>query len=491
MDEPRIGPTVDLPACHLFTIGQEFYAYNLDRQQLVAVDPELAALLRGDDSGTDPARRALRTAREEEGLFHSHRLRLTPRPRPAAEETDQGLRHLVLTLTEDCNLRCAYCLHGAKLPWVREHGRGLMSPPMACSAVQYFLDRCDPGRTPMISLYGGEALLNREVVAAVVAATRRHRNGRKATIAIDTNGVLLDGAAIEFVIRENIHLQVSLDGPAPIHDRYRRDTADNPTFDRIHANIGRLLDRDPLAADRLTYMVTLVPPIDLAAVADFFLAFPPHLERGIMEQPHVSVNFANLSGQKWGQGQEEATEMAAVSVQLAQARAHYLEAVATRKRLEISPVIRAIFEPELIRIHHRSRAPLGEFYSPGANCRPGRRKLHVGVDGRLQPCERTGNVMSLGSIDSGISIRDVEKLDERFHSALGNRCGQCWALRLCGVCFAVQAENSDRTTGEFPIPESVCRAVRLQKEDSLKLLVQVLAMEPAAREWLDRTELDS
>ncbi|MBU8870898.1 MAG: radical SAM protein [Gemmatimonadales bacterium] len=482
------------PACHIFTVGTENFAYDLNSQQLLAVEPELAEALQGGGGGSAAALEVLRRAQDMENLFLSHRPRLVPQPTGRDAEVDKDLQHLILTVTEACNLRCAYCLHGANLGWVRDHGQRRMSVDTAVAAVEYFLDRRDLERDPVISFYGGEALMNMEVVEAVVAAAHNHPRGGETIFAIDTNGVLMDDTVIDFILkdlelREKFYLQISIDGPAAMHDRYRRDTSGQPTFDRIMANIGRLLDRDPTAANRLTSVLTLAPPVDLFAVADLFAAFPPYLERGITKQPKVTVNFANLKGQKWRPGQEEAIGLPTVLAQIELAREMYLKAFAASKRHEISPVIRALFEPELIRFYHRSRAPLGENYTPGGNCRPGRRKLHVTVDGRLQPCERTGNVVSLGTIKTGIRVRRVRKLDEDFHNAVKDRCGSCWALRLCNVCFAAQAENVNLETGELPVPESVCRRVRAQKRETLKMMVRILAMPAETREWLDQTEL--
>ena len=483
------GRSKNKSACHVFTVGTDFYAYDLNSQQLLAVEPQLAAMLRGEEVGTDAVESVLYRARKTEGLFSTHWPRLVSRTPLPATEVDQDLRHLVLTVTEACNFRCAYCLHGADLAWVRNHGPRGMSVETAMAAVEYFLDRRDPEHDPVISFYGGEPLLNMELIERVINTVRTSPRGDNAIFAIDTNGMLLDEAVIDFVVREKTFLQISLDGPRAIHDRYRCDTAGQPTFDRIMANIGRRLNRDPTIIDRLTFVVTLAPPVDLFTVADLFSSFPPYVERSIKKQPNVSVNFANLKGQDWRQGQEEVAG-SPVRAQVDQAREMYLTAFADQKRLEISPVIRALFEPELIRFHHRSRSSLGETYTPGGNCRPGRHKLHVTVDGRFQPCERTGEAMSLGRIETGIRARDVSKLYDGFHNAVKDRCGRCWALRMCGVCFAAQAENADLKAGEFPVPESVCRRVRAQKEETMKMMVRILAMPAETREWLDRTELD-
>lgn len=448
----------------------------------------MAAVLRGE-RGTEASQEVLRRAQEEEGLFLARRPRLVPWQTEPGPEVDQGLQHLVLTVTEACNLRCAYCLHGADLDWVRSHGSRRMSVETALQAVAYFLERQDTDRTPVISFYGGEALLNFEVVKAVVAAVREHPRGAEAMLVIDTNGVLLDEAVIEFVGRQKIHLQISIDGPAPIHDRHRLDANGQPTFDPIMANLSGLLDCYPRAVDRLNFVLTLAPPVDLFAVADLFASFPPYLERGFSAQPRVTVNFANLEGQDWEPGQEEAAGLPGLRVQVEEARQMYLAAFAKGKRHDLSPVIRALFEPDLIRFYHRSRAPLGGSYAPGGNCRPGRRKLHVTADGRIQPCERTGDAMSLGTLDSGIVASEVRSLFANFHNTLKQRCADCWALRLCGVCFAAQAEHASLETGDFPVPELVCKRMRCRTEDILKMMVKILAMPAQTRDWLDDSEL--
>ncbi len=448
----------------------------------------MAAVLRGE-RGTAVARTVLRRAQEEDGLFLTRRPRLVPWQNEAIADVDQGMQQLVLTVTESCNLRCAYCLHGADLDWVREHGQERMSVETALQAAEYFLARCDGDQAPMISFYGGEALLNLEVVEAVIAAVRKHPRGAEAKFAIDTNGVLLTDEVIELVAQEKIYVQISIDGPAPIHDRHRRDVGGQPTFDRIMTNLENLLIRDQSAVDRLTFVVTLAPPVDLFAVADLFADFPPYAKTGNTKQPNVTVNFVNLKGQDWQQDQEQALGLPSVPDQVQQAEELYLTAFAAGKRRVLSPVIRALFEPELVRFHHRTQAALGEAYTPGGNCRPGRRKLHVTVDGRFQPCERTGKVMALGSVESGVETQAVKKLYQDFYEAVQDRCGQCWALRLCGVCFAAQAENVNFETGKFPVPEAVCCRVRAQKEATLKMMVKILAMPREVRGWLDNIEL--
>jgi len=491
----------EAPNCHIFEWEKNNFVYDVASNELLAVEPELAAVL--PLFGTRPESAIIehlkndfsiskikkvcaiiQSSQIEEGLFLARQLLLEPAdPRLAQPGVcDSRLGHLVLSLTERCNLRCRYCLHGADLDWVRDHGVKSMSFETASRAVGYFLDRSDPDQPPVISFYGGEPLLEIDLIEKIVDVARAHDRGREVTFAVDTNGVLLDDRAADLIAREKMHLQVSLDGPREIHDRNRIGADGSATFDQVTEGIDWLLERDPGAAGRLAFVATLAPPVDLNAVADFFAKFPPYVSQGISAQPNVTVNFANLRGQDWPSAEGEP----AVN-QLDRAQGEYIAAVRTGQRAQLSPVIRALFEPDLIRFHHRSRSLLGDRFSPGGNCLPGRRKLHVTADGRLQPCERTGDLLDLGDLDSGIRPTEVRRLQENFFEAVNDRCGSCFALRMCGVCFAAQAENANPEAGTFPVPEAVCEGVRRRLERTLGMMAAILSMPAEAKAFLDDT----
>ncbi|MEN8006352.1 MAG: radical SAM protein [Candidatus Krumholzibacteriota bacterium] len=490
----------DVPNCHLFEAERGNFVYDVGSNELLAVEPELAAVLPlyGKHSENEikhilksdfllskikEACATIKSAQIEEGLFLALQSLLV-RPDPRLSEPgvcDTRLGHLVLSLTEKCNLRCRYCLHGADLDWVRDHGSGSMSLAASTRAVNYFLDRSDPDQPPVISFYGGEPLLEIGLIEDIVAVSRAHARGDDLRFAVDTNGVLLDDRAVDLILREKMHLQISLDGPREIHDRCRIDTGGAATFDLIMEGVDRLLVRDPAAARRLIFVTTLAPPVDLEAVAEFFADFPPYVRHGIKVQPEVTVNFANLRGQDWPAAGEPAP------VQMERVQDEYLAAVRDGRRLRLSPVIRALFEPDLIRFHHRSRGPLGDRYTPGGNCRPGRRKLHVTVNGRLQPCERTGDLLNLGDLESGIRPEAVRGLQEGFFAEVNDRCGSCFALRMCGVCFAAQAESADHATGDFPVPEAMCEGVRRRLDRTLRMMAAILSMPSEAKAFLDDT----
>lgn len=496
---PRIA-TVDPPFVHVFSSRGCYYAYDVNTNRILAIEPVLAAVLPlfgqlpereiverlGKEHGRSTVRGALAAVvqgRKRDGLFLPRTVKLVARKQEPGSH-DSKLRHLILTVTERCNLRCRYCLHGAGLEWVRPHGRRDMGSETAKKALRYFLDRADPQRQPVVSFYGGEPLLVPGLIRQVVTAGRTHTRGDEILFAIDTNGFELSAETVSLIQEQEIHLQVSLDGPRQIHDRHRRDTRGQPSFDLIMANLDRLLTSNPEAADRLSFVITLTPGADLEAVAEFFSSFPTYRRRGIATQPRVRVNRADLSGQNWPRENEG---WRTLDRQVVEARETYLNAVRGRRRDELSPVIRALFEPAVIRLHHRSGRPLGAAMTPGGNCRPGVRKLHVGPDGAFQPCERTGHVAGIGELDGRMEGALIDQLDARFQQAVRPGCADCWALRLCGVCYAVLGPLAVAADGAAA---RLCKQVRARREEELALFAEILTMPPESRRWLDHTAVD-
>jgi uncharacterized protein len=303
---------------------------------------------------------------------------------------------------------------------------------------------------------------------------------------IDTNGVLLDEAITQLIVTEKLHLQVSLDGPETYHDRQRLDTLGKGTYNRIVKALDRLLELDPTAYQRLSFICTVTPPVDLMKLDDFFAHLPIATQRGIKEPPNLRVNLANLRGQNWPAAKGEFQDL---YEQLGKLREFYFQEVSAGRRGNLGPVVRALVEPGLFQLHHRKKGPIGDTFTPGGNCKPGLRKLHVTVDGRLQPCERTGDQLNLGTVSSGIQTAAVLSLQQNFFESVRENCADCWALRQCHVCYAGWAEYSNVSEGG-KLPVSLCDTVRSQVESEMKLLVRILQLPQQHRQFLEDVIID-
>jgi uncharacterized protein len=121
------------------------------------------------------------------------------------------VRYLVLWLTSACNLRCACCYCG-------DQPARTMSFDVARAAVEL---AAASGLPFHVQMAGGEPSLVPELVEAVGQMVRQAR--WPATMAVQTNGTLIDKRFIDLCRRFSISVGISVDGPPDVQDRVRKD----------------------------------------------------------------------------------------------------------------------------------------------------------------------------------------------------------------------------------------------------------------------------
>ena len=119
-------------------------------------------------------------------------------------------RYLVLLLTTECNLHCAYCYRDEHGP-VQRMSRETVEKGLHLAAAS--------GHSYHVQFTGGEPALEPELIEWTAALVRKE--GRPATIGIQTNGTVLDVSLIKMFKRYDIQVGVSLDGPPDFHERLR------------------------------------------------------------------------------------------------------------------------------------------------------------------------------------------------------------------------------------------------------------------------------
>lgn len=470
-------------ACHVFETADGIHVYDVGTNEVYAVDEALGAVIAaGDDAAAlgrarerfgaerfDAALAELAAARASEGVFGSTWPAIVHPPFDKGGDFD-GPDHLTLSVTEQCNFRCRYCPHTAGRADERPHTDVRMPPETALAALGLLRRRDPDGPPPTISFYGGEPLLELPLLRQVVRAAADLPGAERPRFVIDTNGALLDAEVAEFVAAEGIWLQISLDGPAEVHDRHRRRHDGEPSHAAVLEGIRTVLRHEPGAAARMTFMATLTPPYPFLQVAEYFADFPPFLEAGVGFPPRARIALAELEGLESGWPEDATERRRAARRGLVAAEVAYVKACRDGRRDEAPPALLQFFDDGLIRFHHRLRGPVPAGLVPGGCCRVGRRKLHVRADGTLQPCERLGTACTVGRVDPGVDPARVACLEREFHEALGDRCARCWAVRMCRLCFVAVARARDDESGQgVAIPETACAAQREQAARTLRL----------------------
>lgn len=151
---------------------------------------------------------------------------------PMADKRNPVVKALCLHVAHDCNLRCAYCFaEGGEY-----HGhRALMSEEVGKAALDFLLKNSGSRKNLEVDFFGGEPLMNFDVVKKLVQYGREQEKlyGKTFRFTITTNGVLLDEEKQQFINEHMHNMVLSLDGRKEVNDRMRPKAGGQGSYDAI------------------------------------------------------------------------------------------------------------------------------------------------------------------------------------------------------------------------------------------------------------------
>ncbi len=160
--------------------------------------------------------------------------------------TDTSLHMAVLT--KGCNLHCTYC-----------HAEGgatseNMSLETATRVLQYLFDVKNKAVT--LEFQGGEALMNWPVLKFLTEnALKINESAHKdLRIALVTNMLLMDDEKMKFLADHHVGVCTSVDGPADIHDKNRKNLAGKGS----HAQVMEKVERYTKKFGQKVYMLPTI-----------------------------------------------------------------------------------------------------------------------------------------------------------------------------------------------------------------------------------------
>jgi len=163
---------------------------------------------------------------------------------PELPWSQTGLHVIAKPIGPICNLNCAYCFYLEKESLYAERGDAWRMSDRTLEAYvrQYIEARGDGVDEIDFAFQGGEpTLLGVDFFRRAVELQRKYLPpGMRAQNWLQTNGVLIDERWCEFLRENNFLVGISLDGPADLHNKYRRDKQGRGTFDRVMAALRKM-----------------------------------------------------------------------------------------------------------------------------------------------------------------------------------------------------------------------------------------------------------
>lgn len=347
------------------------------------------------------------------------------------------LRQIVLQVTQNCNLRCSYCAYSGSY-FNRAHTNKRMRVETALRAVDFFLARSSGVEEVTIGFYGGEPVLEFDLIKQVVEHVEKHYPARKVRYNFTTNLTLFTDEVIDYVLEKNIQIMISIDGPQPVQDKYRTFVNGKGSFATVMANARRIRERDPNYYQTCFTNTVASPGEDYESIREFL----DHSELfGPLHSSFTQVNDVGL---------KEAVTYGDEYYRMVR-REKFKMLLFTLGEIDSSRASR-MFAQEKATILHTNRELIGggTLHSrkghPGGPCVPGLHRFFVDVDGNFYPCERITEdaAFQVGNLDTGFDLEKVEKIIN-VGRCTKEECLTCWAFLHCGTCIANMVEEASAT----------------------------------------------
>lgn len=351
-------------------------------------------------------------------------------------------QQLILSVTDQCNLRCYYCIY-CDTKFQKNNTKKLkkMDFNIAKRAIDEFLKNSTHSERRCISFYGGEALLNFDLVKKCVEYVKSMKLTSEITFLITTNGTLLDNDIASFLYENRFLVNISMDGPEPVHDRYRRNVSNCETFGQVIKGVKNLIALNPdYWKKSLSFLCVLAPPLNMKSLIEYFELTPYNYTLSDLE---MTETMKNILKQRHEQLIVEEMPEEVDFSNMKRAR----NGIETETRITKEVLLRSSISP----------------FAPGRYCIPVLKRTFVSVDGNYYICEKDdqNDKHLIGNVYSGINYDALTKLRNEVLKFHNKHCNTCWAARFCGMCFA--------TIDKFP---NCCEEFKKNTLQTLKLILE-------------------
>ncbi len=361
------------------------------------------------------------------------------------EKTAGVVKALCLHIAHTCNLNCSYCFASQG----KYHGdRAVMSFEVGKRALDFLVENSGTRRNLEVDFFGGEPLMNFDVVKKLVAYARsiEKEKGKNFRFTLTTNGMLIDDDVIDFANRECSNVVLSLDGRKEIHDRFRVDYAGNGSFDRIVPKFQKLVAE----RGRKNYYMR----------GTFTHANPDFLKD---IQVMLDLGFSELSMEPVVCAEGDPAELTAEDMEIVKDQYEKLAELMLKRDKEGKPFTFYHYMIDL------TGGPC--IYKRISGCGSGTEYMAVTPWGDLYPCHQFvgEEKFKLGDVWNGVSNTSVREEFAACNVYARPECRDCWARLYCsGGCAANAYHATGTVTGIY---EKGCELFRKRMECAIMVAV--------------------
>ena len=361
------------------------------------------------------------------------------------QKTAGVVKALCLHIAHTCNLNCTYCFASQG----KYHGeRAIMSYEVGKQALDFLIAHSGSRRNLEVDFFGGEPLMNFQVVKDLVAYARsiEKEKGKNFRFTLTTNGVLVDDDVIQWANQECSNVVLSLDGRKEIHDRFRVDYAGNGSWEKIVPKFQKFVEA---RGGKDYYM------------RGTFTHANPDFLKDIQTMLDLGFNELSMEPVVCSAGDPSALTQEDMDVVMDQYEK--LAELMLKKDKEGKPFTFYHYMIDL------SGGPC--IYKRISGCGSGTEYMAVTPWGDLYPCHQFvgEECFKLGNIWDGVTNSSVQDEFAACNVYAHKECRDCWARLYCsGGCAANAYHATGSVTGVY---EDGCKLFRKRMECAIMVAV--------------------
>ena len=355
------------------------------------------------------------------------------------------VKALCLHVAHTCNLNCSYCF-ASQGNYQGE--RAVMSYEVGKRALDFLVENSGTRRNLEVDFFGGEPLMNFQVVKDVVAYARsiEKEKGKKFRFTLTTNGVLVDDDVIAWANKECHNVVLSLDGRKEVHDRYRVDYAGNGSWEKIVPKFQKFVE----AREGKGYYMR----------GTFTHANPDFLKD---IQTMLDLGFRELSMEPVVCAAGDPSELTEEDIAVVMQQYEQLAKLMLEKDQEGKPFTFYHYMIDL------TGGPC--IYKRISGCGSGTEYMAVTPWGDLYPCHQFvgDEKFRLGDIWEGVTNTAIQGEFAACNVYAHEECKECWARLYCsGGCAANAYHATGSVTGVY---EKGCQLFRKRMECAIMVAI--------------------
>lgn len=341
--------------------------------------------------------------------------------KPQDMNIKRRITDLTLNIVNTCNLRCSYCWNQAGAYGNLSKLSRKMGKAVAFKAVDLLVRESRGAKDLVVDFYGGEPLLNFELIKDVVNYCKDIQRKKKINFhfLLATNGTLLTKEIGEYLIRNGVDIAVSLDGSQKIQDIQRPFPDGKGSFDAILDNINSIRkDYRKKIVGRATFT-----PYSTKIIETFKFLRNLGFERIELCESEKAGYGLDLNSKFFFSGAKGLRRLKTIYHDLA---IFYTREILKGNLTYANTYFNRFFK-QLSRLYN--------IHSIAGACSAGFTLMAVDMDGSIYPCTAFVGMpeFKTGTVKTGVDNSRLKIFsDNKITSS--KVCARCWAKKICRGC---------------------------------------------------------